>query len=64
MNISVRALAAHKDGFAGQVALLAGSTIIGQGIVVLASPVISRLYRPERHSVRNRRNETSLTGRG
>jgi len=27
--------------------LLAGSTIIGQGIVVLASPVISRLYSPD-----------------
>jgi O-antigen/teichoic acid export membrane protein len=33
-------------GFSGQVALLAGGTVVGQSVVVLASPVLTRLYAP------------------
>lgn len=36
-----------KSSFARSVAVLAGGTAAGQAIVVLASPIITRLYTPE-----------------
>ena len=36
-----------KSGFARNVGMLAGGTALGQGIVILASPVLTRLYTPE-----------------
>ncbi len=33
-------------GFTGQVAMLAGGTVVGQSVVVLASPLLTRLYAP------------------
>jgi hypothetical protein len=36
-----------RSGFLGNVAVLAGGTALGQAINVLASPILTRLYRPE-----------------
>jgi O-antigen/teichoic acid export membrane protein len=36
-----------KGGFARNVAVLAGGTALGQAVVVLASPILTRLYTPE-----------------
>ncbi|HBT47661.1 MAG TPA: polysaccharide biosynthesis protein [Peptococcaceae bacterium] len=36
-----------KSSFARNVAVLAGGTAVGQAIVVLASPILTRLYTPE-----------------
>lgn len=36
-----------QGGFFRSVAVLAGGTAVGQGIVILASPVLTRLYTPE-----------------
>ncbi|MBC7345458.1 MAG: lipopolysaccharide biosynthesis protein, partial [Clostridia bacterium] len=35
-----------KSSFARNVAVLAGGTAVGQAIVVLASPILTRLYTP------------------
>lgn len=36
-----------RSSFARNVAVLAGGTAVGQAIVVLASPILTRLYTPE-----------------
>jgi O-antigen/teichoic acid export membrane protein len=36
-----------KSSFARNVAVLVGGTAVGQAIVVLASPILTRLYTPE-----------------
>ncbi len=40
-----------KSSFARNVAVIAGGTAAGQSIVVLASPIITRLYTPEEFGV-------------
>lgn len=49
MNIIAEKLRAYlnRGTFARSVAVLAGGTALGQGIVVLASPILTRLYTPE-----------------
>ncbi len=53
MNAALTRLKAllPKSSFARNVAILAGGTAAGQSIVVLASPVITRLYSPEEFGV-------------
>ena len=41
----------RRDGFAQSVTVLAGGTALGQAIVLLASPVLTRLYQPEEFGV-------------
>ncbi|GIW33096.1 lipopolysaccharide biosynthesis protein [Meiothermus sp.] len=36
-----------QPSFAGNAALLASSTILGQGLVILVQPLLTRMYRPE-----------------
>jgi len=36
-----------RGGFLGSVVVLAGGTVVGQAILVLASPILTRLYTPE-----------------
>jgi len=43
---SVAGAVSPREGFVRNILVLAGGTILGQGIVVLASPIITRLYNP------------------
>lgn len=40
-------LALKRGGFLRNVALIAGGTALGQGVAILASPLLTRLYAPE-----------------
>ena len=47
MDVKSRLLALSKHRFGRQVAVLVSGTVLAQGLVMLSSPIITRLYLPE-----------------